>query len=629
MRRDSVVVAVCLGLVLGSLAWKVLGWLLHGLDLPFFDDWRGYRDGTIESLDPRYLFAPVNDTLTPIGFALDAMAQRLIHGHSVLYQLLSMLLVLGGLLLAQWRALSHTAQQRWMVAVLMLTTLLMLQPGSYWGRENMAYHQALPVLALATALCLLWAVQLRPLIVLLSMLLGLVAGFSYISGAFAALSAALALIVVGHSLRRWAPHQFAAHWPLAVPYGLALGSGLATLAQTRWVVLPRLGAGDAVHTGAALAWPTDPDFWWYALGKVGRSLGLDPSWGSVAFWITLIGIGLWLGVLGLLLLRLFSQASCTRFEARVTPLLLAWTAAIGIYLAMVALGRANYRPDHLAGSLEVFQFGFERFHFFWVTLVWPWVLAGLWALVAARRSIPNAGVGTAMAVALVPCLAWLMWDARLVDHREQFRLETYFRLPTVTCVQEGLQQGGPIHCAEFNMPDFRLAYLHGRDTNASFVRYFPLGLAATDFAGPQATWPASAVAVPPLKALASVPADWAWGEATDAGTDAQWGLEGLAPDLSADCRVLDVTLDLSVAKTDRAQLFYQPLGALGYSEVDSVNQPLQAGRQTVSWRIESARGFEARLRLDPVASPQTITLHRLQLQCRLPTRASLLRAGTR
>ncbi len=56
-----------------SLALGALAWLRYGIDMPWFDDWRGYVDGNIHSLNPDYLFRAVNDTLAPVGFALDAL----------------------------------------------------------------------------------------------------------------------------------------------------------------------------------------------------------------------------------------------------------------------------------------------------------------------------------------------------------------------------------------------------------------------------------------------------------------------------------------------------------------------------------------------------------------------------
>lgn len=79
----------------------------HGVDIPFWDDWRQYDSGDLGNLSLAYLFTPANDTLYPVGRLLDSLAVRLLDGHSVAYQLISLVAVLGGLLALQWRLLSR------------------------------------------------------------------------------------------------------------------------------------------------------------------------------------------------------------------------------------------------------------------------------------------------------------------------------------------------------------------------------------------------------------------------------------------------------------------------------------------------------------------------------------------
>src|SRR5215208_100720 len=88
-----------IALPLLSLALCAIAWLRYGIDIPWFDDWRGYAAGTMNSLSPGHLFRPINDTLAPVGWVLDALAQRYLDGNSVAYQFLSMVTVLGSLLL--------------------------------------------------------------------------------------------------------------------------------------------------------------------------------------------------------------------------------------------------------------------------------------------------------------------------------------------------------------------------------------------------------------------------------------------------------------------------------------------------------------------------------------------------
>ena len=108
-----------LSLFLGGLAW-----LRYGIDIPWFDDWRGYMDGNIHSLSLDYLFRSVNDTLAPVGFALDALAQRYLGGNSIAYQFISMISVLGGLMWLQWRLLIQSLQDKLQASVCFLLVIL-------------------------------------------------------------------------------------------------------------------------------------------------------------------------------------------------------------------------------------------------------------------------------------------------------------------------------------------------------------------------------------------------------------------------------------------------------------------------------------------------------------------------
>ena len=108
----------CIALPLLMLAANVLAWLRWGTDLPYFDDWRAYDMRNALSLAPERLFEAVNNTISPVGMALEAMAQRWLGGNPLPYQTLSMLIVLGGLLWLQWRLLGWVVGDRRLQALL-------------------------------------------------------------------------------------------------------------------------------------------------------------------------------------------------------------------------------------------------------------------------------------------------------------------------------------------------------------------------------------------------------------------------------------------------------------------------------------------------------------------------------
>ena len=58
------------------LAWNALAWLRWGTDLPYLDDWHVYMNGQAGSLNLAHLTKSVNNTISPVGLALDALVQR-------------------------------------------------------------------------------------------------------------------------------------------------------------------------------------------------------------------------------------------------------------------------------------------------------------------------------------------------------------------------------------------------------------------------------------------------------------------------------------------------------------------------------------------------------------------------
>lgn len=593
-----------------SLILMAVAWLRHGLDLPFYDDWRGYVSGNIHSLKLAYLFGPVNDTLSPVGLALDALAQRYLDGNSLVYQLLSMLIVLGGLLYLQWRLLSSIVGTPWIVAVAFVSTLLMLQPGSYWGRENLAYHQALPLLFMLTAFLLALSGRIeqrwRPVAILA---LGLLAGFSYISGAFAALVGGVVLVcsalLLGDRRERIAGLRNGA--------ALTLGGTIATAAQLITAVLPYAGA--AQRPDAPMAFPWQADYWFFLLGKVGRALLLPHQEPLLSMALAVLVCALVLLLAALLTKRLWALRGGDARLHRLATVYLALCAIVFVYLQLVAAGRTNLRPAEITEGLAIFAFGFQRFHFFWATLLWPWLIAALLYLLESRgHGVRFSG---RLAVALGFVIVAFAITAGAFSHTHRFKEETYYRLPTITCLAEQLQRGQGIYCHEFNVPDFTPAYEYGRKTGASFVRYFPLLPVAmgTDDPAPlfRLSRDTEAVTVHSAQSVAELAG------VMQAGEDPQVHILLNTPEEMASCRMLDVNLVIATETADSAQLFFRPRGMAEYTEQASQWRALDGSsrQQMITFRLESREGFEGVLRFDPVTQPQKFLIEEMEVRCRM------------
>ncbi|MDQ6881507.1 MAG: hypothetical protein M3150_05375, partial [Pseudomonadota bacterium] len=251
------------------------------------------------------------------------------------------------------------------------------------------------------------------------------------------------------------------------------------------------------------------------------------------------------------------------------------------------------------------------FHFFWVTLLWPWVVATGLVLARNRHWLPARAVAPWLLCAA--SIFMMLWGGALA-HLEHHRMEASYRLPTVTCLMSQLQQGDGIDCHEFNMPDLTPAYIYAKRIGASFVRYFPILPLKIGVDDP-APWfrmsrdPGHVAA----RDLSRGPAGY------QAGSDAQFLIHTGRPGEMANCVMLDVTAVLSAERDDTVQVFFRRFGEAEFSEANSRVLPLRghAGLATFAFQVESDTGFDDMLRLDPVNTAQPFVLTDVEVRCRL------------
>ena len=595
-------------LPLAMLAANLLAWLRWGTDLPYFDDWLAYDQGTSLSLSPGRLFQAINNTVSPVGLALDVLAQRWLGGNPLPYQTLSMLGVLGGLLALQWRLLGWVLRDARLQAVLFGFCFLMLQSGSYWGEQNLAYHQALPLLALlgAAALALPGQGQGAWRVAAVFVLGGL-AGLSYISGAIAALVMGACWVALGWVLRGQPAQALA--WRVRVHGGALLLAGVLTSALQ--VILTRGVEQQREYQYMGLTWPDRVDFWAYLAGKVGRSTGhAFASMALEVLWVLLLAVAVVVAtVLALRGLGLFHGVGRAR-QRRWALVFMPLCGVVLSYLLIVSLGRAGLRDASIQGAGAVFEFAYLRFHFFWVTLLLPWLAA--MAVVGWRR---RAGP---VAVALL-VLACMLGAARGVFNVPEFyRSASEFRAEEMRCLDRQLGSGEPIRCPGFalmGLPDLTRAFVHARDIHASFVRYFPI-VAREGFGQDVLRWQdAEDFKAARWANTHARPDGWMQGEG-----DAQMTVSLPGAARLAHCRVLGVQLGVQARQADTVQVFYRLLDQTGYSEAQSVRRSHDTrGGEPIrlEFSIDSPTGFVPELRIDPVDGPGEFRITDLRVTCRL------------
>lgn len=456
----KVLIALCIAFPLLSFVLSMLAWLTHGIDIPYMDDWRQYFWHEAGSFAPATLFRPSNDTLYPIGMAMDAAAVRWLGGNAVAYQTISMFVVLLSILGMQWLLLKHVLKNAVLAASAFCFSLLMLQPESYWGLQNMAFHQAIPLVCVLGALhsIIVSRISQRWMggVVLL---LGLISGMTYISGAFSYLACGIALV-----LQSWLWKGPVGARQRAGGISMALAGILTSIPQAWVIVFYQKGTHRA---DAPLALPYESDFWFYLFGKIGRSLLLPVDHPAFSLAISLTALIALVVVLVLAYRAGRSQVAPGEQQVAYSDgfaMLIALSATVATYLVLVAAGRANLRDPSMVANLEIFSFAYLRFHFFWVTLLWPWVAGLGLAWICGRREGARNWLPFAAAASVV------LWTAcgNGFGHMDSQRLLAAKRADGVACIRREANLMHPIMCESIELRDLRPALEYAEDVNASF-----------------------------------------------------------------------------------------------------------------------------------------------------------------
>ncbi|RWB74617.1 MAG: hypothetical protein EOQ50_15020 [Mesorhizobium sp.] len=602
---ERIIIALFIALPMSCLGWMAIQWINYGVDLPYFDDWRDYFDGTTGSLNIGYLFTPANDTMYAVGKLLESLAFIIFKGNSVVDQFLSMVSVLGLILFFQWILINKAIKDRLLAACAFSLTLFMLQSDSYWGRQNIAYHQALPLIFILAAIYILithrWLWPLRSSILFA---LGILSGLAYTSGAFSLLALTVTLIVCIAGNRR-------AYGEL-IPDAVALLCAAIITVVVQGYVLVFVQHGQ-VHSGTPWALPNSPEFWFYMFGKIGRSLMLTASHPLRSLLIALLCLALAVAVAIAGLRNVMTAETRHSAPARLGLVSLLLFASIFFYLLMVAAGRTDLRPANISTPLQLFAFGFARFHFFWATLIWPWVFVG--AIMMAMTLWPQReGAIRGAAVVTAGCVVVFTMAAGVFAHASYFRQTSDLSFRNGACLHAKLLAGGPIDCPTLYPRDMTSAYANAARMGASFIRYFPPDLLESAPRNP--IWnvldrPTDKVTVsnatveirPGILSLSP-------------GRDVQMAFSVGQADGLHHCLAVRVEATVGVKSPTVVQLFYRPWGAPVFSQADSRTRQIPAGDEnTVRFLVIEPHGFRNEFRLDPVSDSQPSIVKELSVSC--------------
>lgn len=617
-RWENIAIALFICLPLLSLTVNALSWLRFGLDMPFWDDWRGYITRNIGSFKFNHLFQASCDTMSPVGLMLDSLAQRYLDGNSIAYQFISMVSVLGLLLFFQWRLLTRAIKNRLVAASAFSLTLFMLQPHTYWGEPNLAYHQAIPLVCIMATLFVALDQSWRDFRnIPLLLLLGTIAGLSYISGAFSVLAIGIVLLFLGRFLLPPARKQL-------LKGGIVLSvTGVITAIPQLWVIT--VVQKGTHRSDAPMALPIEKDFWLFMLGKVGRALMLPTDSPNVSLIIATIVAMAILVLIGCFIKDLANKKEQTLDHAGLTIIFMALSAVIFVYLLLIAAGRTNFRPPELCNSFMdtaagIFIFAFARFHYFWVTLLWPWVFAASINVLGESKTSLVRNSARYLPIAIPVIVLPLAINAGALNHAPFYRDLMRHRSKAIPCLTSEVQKGSGINCRQLYVVDLAAAFVYAKSIDSSFTRTIPFRDIPFGTVDP----------APLFKLLGNPTNDVDFknifiGEQTSEG----YGLlaekdpailfkTGQPTDMKR-CLALKVSARMTVMEADMAQLFYKTPSQTNFAPSASQNQPLPIANELigVTFELLSPSGFSDDLMFVPVTKQQQFHLRDIEVRCQL------------
>lgn len=437
------------------------GWLLiEGVDIPYFDDWDDFPLSITGNFSIEYLFNSRSSTIFPVGKSFDSLFLPLLNGNTIIYQAITFITVLLSILLLQWKLLKSTLKDPILGISAFLLTTAMLQPDSYWGEQYFAYHQTIPLVCLMLMLYVLICMEWRPMVkVPLYVLLSLTAGFAYISGAFAAIAGAAALLFVSQAIPE---RRDFLHAACAVGLGAVVSGAVQALLA--------LTGAEAEEQFPFFTSPFSLDFWAFALGVVARSLGLPSSAPVFSLLVVSIIVFVAAGLIAWIIVKALKTAPEDRATQDLICVVLFLAAALFTYLGIVAFARALFFLPRRDGLGDVFVHGFSRFHFLWITLIWPWIFAAALLLPGRRLRQGSVQLIAATSAALFAGL-WLTSSS--FDIPEIFKQANAKKAVGVYCIQRNLiASSGSIVCPSLYpfRPDITHGYASAVLAQANFVR---------------------------------------------------------------------------------------------------------------------------------------------------------------
>lgn len=615
--RDLLIILL-IGVPVANFLSGVLALLVYGLDMPIFDEWRNYQHQRGAFY---YLFKPVNDTYSPIGFFLEGLAQKYLAGNVVAHGVLSMLVMLSSFLWVQWKLLGLVFKDNLLRASVFSFCILIMQSMSYWGIESAnAYVQGIPLLACLWMIYTLLAHDpTRRSFSIIMISLGLISGLSYISGAFILIPFWLSCFIF--------KRIFAYDTNLVFRFKKAVNVLLIPMLITVSIQLHALWFFGGSHSGE-MSSVLSVKFWMLIFGKIARSLALMPEYSSLLLSMVIFIFIFCLSLYALYLTRFKIE---DKNKQNIIIIFLQLFLIIGGYLILIGAGRGTFGVHDGMTSLDLFKFGLMRHHFFWVTPFWVWVLA--FCLVIFGFSTKLCRHERYLQIWSIVCITVTLFVSQLnsFQHSLFSRYLRLTRMPLYSCLQNIYQDQSLTGCDSF--------YEYPKDVEGA-KKFVEEKVKALNFAKSFGSTFFDFVNLPKTAGIKPFASDTLlFASDADFKKNMQWhhvniekkntGIQVKLNESPSDpyvdivfnsvklesCQKIQVSVKQANSEHNFGQLFYKPRGNTDFTVQNSQIANATKGDSIMTFIIESAAGFEPLIRLNPLGNKQAVILYKLEAYC--------------
>lgn len=460
----------------------------YGLSFPFLDDFRYYANpphALPDSLSLSWLTQVANDTLSVVGFFIDYLILKITNGNFLIISVFSYFFILGFILAILGRIINNIVEDVFIKSLCILLMLFILTVGSYWGYQNIAYHQLLPILFGLLLLLFFQEKKIKPLkcsifiTLVVSIVLSMFTSLSYISGPFVVLSfSGVALLFYYLNTRKSFDDE--SYKEDVLVFIFIFLTGLSALVFQLYKIKTAQGSIGHVHTGDPLSTPFESRFWIFLFGLYGRASGYTGK-SQYNYLIDIFAFLFINAPIFFLALYGFRKKYTDKIFFWNSIIILSISVGVFLYAGIVSAGRVGLL--HSEDWSIISTLSKSRFHFWWLSLMPAISLCAYYLLVTrGDHNAPAIDNGRRLLL-LVLFIIMVAPKNNVGDYISLWNYGGFYkdsytkRAKGISCLAENLiNNPEKIICSDFYPGNIAKSLSFTRSMNPIFMQILPISI---------------------------------------------------------------------------------------------------------------------------------------------------------